>query len=188
MMRKIFVVYFLLGTLGAFAQTTMHEIIKLMPDTIVPYLTENNRLDFIDFIDSGMKAEVSNTLGGKSEMLKLTDWYTLITLNEASTLQLRLFDTTIPVDSVNQIVCLVQTYGTNIRESKIAFYSAKWHRLTTSDYVTLPDDGMWIATLDEKEPILTLTSEYHLDAPANEEQQTLPKTSIILKWDGNFLK
>ena len=187
MMRKIFVIYFLLGTLGMFAQTTMREIIKSMPDTIVPYLTENNRLDLIDFIDSGMKAEVSNMLGGKSEMSKLTDRYTYITLNEASTLQLRLLDMEIPVDSANQIVCLVQTYGTNVRESKITFYSLKWRRLPTTDYIVLPD-GMWIATLDDESPILTLMPEVQLDTPANEEQEQLPKSSTILKWDGNILK
>lgn len=186
-MRKIIVILFLMGTLGMFAQTTMREIIKQMPDTIVPYLTENNRLDFIDFIDSGMKAEVSNTLGGKSQMQKLTDLFASITLNEASTLQLRLLDTTVPVDSATQIICLVQTYGTNLRESKMAFFSVKWRRLPVSDYVSLPE-GMWIATWNEKEPSLTLTYENQLDAAANEEQQPMQEVSITLKWDGFFLK
>lgn len=187
MMRRIIFTYFLLGTLGMSAQTTMREVIKQMPDTIVPYLTENNWLDFMDFIDSGMKAEVSNALGGRSEMLKLTDQYASIALNEASTLQLRLFDTMAPVDSASQIVCLVQTYGTAIRESKITFWSTAWRRLSTSDYVVLPD-GVWIAKLGEDEPTLTLTSEHGFDVPASEEQKPLPEVSIILKWNGNILK
>ena len=37
-----------------------------MPDTILPLLTPGNMLDFPDFLDSGMKAELSNKLGGIS--------------------------------------------------------------------------------------------------------------------------
>ena len=53
------------------AQQKMRDVFLRMPDGLLPYLTENNRLDFIDFMDSGMKAVVNNELGGKSEMLSL---------------------------------------------------------------------------------------------------------------------
>ena len=55
---------FLCLTLTVMSQTTMRDVFRQMPDSIVPYLTENNRLDFIDFIDSNMKAEVTNAFGG----------------------------------------------------------------------------------------------------------------------------
>ena len=53
----------------------MRDVFKQMPDSLIPYLSSNNRLDFIDFIDSKMDAEVANSLGGKSRMQKLTDKY-----------------------------------------------------------------------------------------------------------------
>lgn len=43
---------------------TIRDIFKQMPDSLMPYLSQNNRLDFIDFLDSHMKAEVRNTFGG----------------------------------------------------------------------------------------------------------------------------
>ena len=52
---------------------TIRDIFKQMPDSLMPYLSQNNRLDFIDFLDSHMKAEVRNTLGGTSEMTALAD-------------------------------------------------------------------------------------------------------------------
>ena len=51
----------------------MRDVFKQIPDSLVPYLSQNNRLDFIDFLDSNMKAEVRNKLGGMSEMTALTD-------------------------------------------------------------------------------------------------------------------
>lgn len=41
----------------------MRDVFKQIPDSLVPYLSQNNRLDFIDFLDSNMKAEVRNKLG-----------------------------------------------------------------------------------------------------------------------------
>ena len=39
-----------------------------MPDSVIPTLTRSERLDFLDYMDSGMKAVVKNRLGGESEM------------------------------------------------------------------------------------------------------------------------
>ena len=38
----------------------MRDVFNHMPDSLMPYLSHNNRLDFIDFIDSNMKSEVRN--------------------------------------------------------------------------------------------------------------------------------
>ena len=186
-MRSIYFSLFLFVSLGIFSQTTIREVFKEMPDSIVPYLTTNNRMDFIDFMDSGMKAEVTNLLEGKSKMLKLTDTYLSVSLNEASSIEMRLLDVSAPVDSATQIVCLIRTYGSDVRESTVDFYSLKWHKLQTADYVTLPSE-MYCATIGEQEPTLTLIPECRLDAPANEEQKEEAKPSIILKWNGASLK
>ena len=88
-MKVFFIILSLLLTCAAEAQVKMRDVIKQMPDTLVPYLNLNARLDFIDFKDSGMKAEVSNELGGKSQLTELTDDYASFTLNAASQVQLR---------------------------------------------------------------------------------------------------
>ena len=51
----------------------IRDAFREMPDSLMPYLSKNNRLDFIDFLDSGMKAEVRNQLGGTSQMLSIAD-------------------------------------------------------------------------------------------------------------------
>lgn len=177
---------FLCLTLTVMSQTTMRDVFKQMPNSIVPYLTENNRLDFIDFIDSNMKAEVTNAFGGKSEMQKLTADYLSLHLNAAASIEMRLLDVKEPVDSVTRIVCLVSTLGSDVRESKVAFYSLKWIPLPTERYVQLPAQ-IFVAKLSEQDPTLTVTRVHRLDVPANEEQKVLPEMSTILKWMGIFV-
>lgn len=187
MRKTIVILLWLVSSLSMHAQMKMQDVVKLMPDSIVPYLTENNVLDFIDFMDSNLPAEITNRFGCKSKMIKLTDRYTLLQLNEASKLEMCLLDVNTTVDSLSQIICLVRTYGTDFRISTIDFYSLKWRKLDADSYIELPE-YICIATLDEQEPILTLTPNLKLEAPANEEQKEVEESSIILNWKGKFVK
>lgn len=120
----------LFGNVGMQAQTTtVKEVFKAMPDSLVPYLSANSRLDFIDFLESNMEARVTNELNGKSIMTTLNDSFLSLQLNEASHLQMRLLPVTDPVDGMQQIVCLVQTFGVTARESVVSFYSCSWRPL-----------------------------------------------------------
>jgi len=186
MMRRLLLFFFLCGVLTTSAQTLIRDVFKQMPDSIVPYLTANNRLDFIDFIDSNMKAEVTNSLGGKSELVKLTDSYLNLVLNASASLQMRLLDVTEPVDSASQIICFVRTFGTDIQESIVDFYSLKWKPLPLSGYLKLPA-GMFVATLGDEAATLTITPVTRLDPPANEEQKEIIEKSTILKWKNKFV-
>ena len=173
-MRKILASILLLLALNVSAQVeTMQGVLKEMPDSMLMYLTKNNVLDLVDFTASKMTAEVDNTLGGKSRMQKLTDRYVLITLNEASSLEMKLLPVKEKVDSANQIVCMVRTYGKDIRESTISFYSVKWRKLDTTDYMEGTEASMFVAILHEDEDELTLEPVTKLDAPANEEQKEI---------------
>jgi hypothetical protein len=169
------------------AQVKMSDVIKQMPDTLVPYLKQNALLDFIDFKDSGMKAEVSNDLGGKSQLVELSDDYTLFTLNAASQIQMRLLDVQEPVDSANQILCMVRTFGSDICESTIGFYSVRWRPLPLGQRIALPS-YMHRIVLSAQAPELTVEQETGMDVPANEEQKKIEKTLISFKWDGKVFK
>ena len=53
-------------------ELTLRDAFRQMPDSLMPSLTQNDRLDFLDFLDAGMRAEVKNRLGGTSVMTALT--------------------------------------------------------------------------------------------------------------------
>lgn len=117
---------------------SIRQLFAEMPDSVIPYLTKNNRLDFMDFMDSNMKAEVTNELGGKSLMTVLSDDSITVRLNESCTLDLLLLDAQQPVDNVNKVICLVRTFmrDTDMVTSSVAFYSVKWAPLPERPMLT----------------------------------------------------
>ena len=176
-MRQLLFAIMLALANGAFAHTTMGEALKSMPDSLMPYLTHNNRLDCIDFCEANMKAEVRNVLDGKSQLLQLTANYALFRMNDASTIELCLLDT-----DTQQLVCMIQTYGTDFRESVITFYtSSSWQQLPTEQFLTIPYE-QYAAQFDAEQQILTLESNPYFNRPAMEEQEEEKKVQKKLKW------
>ncbi len=121
-----------LVSIGANAQkkVEMRDVLKQMPDTIFSYLSTNNKLDMIDFIDSHMKANVTNAFDGTTTLDTLTNNYLKMSLTPASTLEMRL----LPfgnkgAGAAGQVVCMVITYGDKVKESEVRFYSTEWKLL-----------------------------------------------------------
>ena len=181
-MRQFLFSMLLLLANSAFAQTTMSEALKSMPDSLMPYLTHNNRLDCIDFCEANMKAEVRNAFDGKSELVQLTSNYALFRLNDASTLELCLLDS-----DISQVICMIQTYGTDMRESIISFFTTSWQQLPTKQFLSEAYDGN-VAQYDPEQMVLTLESNNYLSRPAMEEQKEEKKVQTKLKWSQSKFK
>lgn len=178
----------LVWSLTVSAQSTMREAFQQAPQSLMPYLTENDRLDLIDFLDSGMKAEVTNQLGGKSELLRLTERFLSLNLSQGLSMKMLLLDSPEPVDSVTQVICLVRTYGIDCRESTVQFYSMKWRQLLTADYMEALPQETFLADLDEQEPLLTVQPGCDIEEKAVEEHQNEDKWAFKYKWNQKFVK
>ena len=66
------------------AQQEAKAVFVSMPDSLSPLLTAVNRADFIDFLESKMKAKVENRFGGESEMTDLNKDYIRIQMTSQS--------------------------------------------------------------------------------------------------------
>ena len=139
-MKRLFVIGFLMSSLLSLcgAQPKMRDIFLQMPNSMLPYLTENNKLDFIDFIDSNMDAVVTNELGGKSQMLELSDKHLTLKVSASAIIKMHLMPVNEPVDSCNQVICMLTTYGQDIKESKLEVFSVHWRPLDAERYVDIP--------------------------------------------------
>ncbi len=188
-MRKAFIAISLLFTLGSSAQITMSQVFKTMPESIVPYLSENNRLDLIDFVSSNMKAEVNNRLDGKTELTKLTDSEASLKLNQSVKMELLLLDVDELVDSAKQIICMIRTYKNGDCGSHISFYSAEWKKLKTSDYIEIPE-SVFVADFESfsENPVLILTFNHPFDKPTIEDQNKVDKTLMKFNWNKRTFK
>ncbi len=172
-MRKLLMIGTLLSLLCApcEAQQKMRDVFLQMPDSLLPYLTENNRLDFLDFMDSKMKAAVQNSLGGKSEMLSLSDDSLSLQVSPSLHVVMRLFPVIEAVDSCQQVVCMISTYGTDAPESKVELYSVLWNPIDVSAHLSLPREPYTATFMKEPSAGLSLRQANHLDVIAYEEQK-----------------
>ncbi len=102
-----------------------------MPDSLSPLLSAVNRADCIDFLESNMKAEVTNTFGEKSQMTVLTPDYIRMQMTARSTWQMKL----LAVDDSAKVICTVSTVNAPVGDSHIAFYTTRWKPLNLSDYL-----------------------------------------------------
>lgn len=106
-----------------------------MPDSLSPLLSSVNRADFIDFLESKMKAEVTNNFGGKSEMTELTADYIRVKISKQSSWQMKL----LPIDDSTKVICTISTVCAPACDSHIKFYTTDWKELPASSYLpTLP--------------------------------------------------
>lgn len=137
LLSLFFILYYLLFSVSASAQT-VREAFKAMPDSLVPYLTANNRLDLMDFMDAKMKAVVTNLLDGQTEMTFLSDDSLSIRMSDALTIEMK----TQQADTVT-VVSLKRVYQTREgqRQAVLTRYDARtWQELSPATVIesTLP--------------------------------------------------
>ena len=82
---------------------------------------------------------------------------------------------------------MIQTYGTDMRESVISFFTTSWQQLPTRQFLSEAYDG-YGAQYDPDQMVLTLESNNYLSRPAMEEQIEEKKVQIKLKWSRREFK
>lgn len=124
-------------------QVSMRDVFSHMPDSLLPYLSQNNRLDLIDFAESEMAAEITNTFDERVKLSKLTSDYLKLELSRSSSVEMRLLPSTeLLSDTTKTIVCLVTSFGETTPFSTITFYTSKWTPLPLEDPITANKDKL----------------------------------------------
>lgn len=126
-MKRVFILILLFPTL-LHAQLTMREVLLQMPDSLVPYLSRENRLDMLDYLDAKMQPEVTNELQGKSKLLSLGSDSLVLYMNESHELTLYLLDAETEVDSSLQVIVMRHTYQLTTGETDVVvrYFSHRW--------------------------------------------------------------
>ena len=171
--------------LYAEAQNPIRNWLVSMPDSVMPLLTKNNRLDFIDFYDAKMEAVVTNRLEGKSRMDMLTDDFVHFGYTKSSEVTMKL----LPVNDSTDILCMVTTARAAVGDSRIAFFDDQWHPLDAVSYIHEPHIEDFRSTLQSdsaqwawsKMDIFFRT--YQLSAESTELKCVLTATEYLSKED-----
>lgn len=209
MRRRLLIIVSIFCALSATAQN-MKSVFVSMPDSIAPLLTQTNKEDCIDFLDSNMKAVVKNRFGNEAEMKALTENYALMQTSPVGTLEMKL----LPVNDSTNVVCMVKTVCASACDSEVHFYASDWSKkLDAKNFLQTPEaDAFFLPndTLTDEDILIRKKADMHLmkvslskdDASLtyiystpdylNEEdrEKLLPhlrKEPIVLRWqDGKF--
>lgn len=163
----------------------MKDVFSAMPDSVLPTLTRNNRLDMIDFVTSGMRAEVKDVFDETVTLDTLTADYLHLTLSDALKVEMKLLPSSVVLsDSTTKAVCMVMTYGKRPFESRIQMFTSNWNPQPLPAYIS---DGK-VARLSPSDTTLSLQKVELVEYREEGEEKSAKDEEIplmILKWNGN---
>ena len=132
-------------TAGSVGAEDLRTLFVNMPDSILPTLTKSERMDFLDYMDSGMKARVRNKLGGESVMTALSDNSLTVMTSQSGRMEMVLF----PRRNGTNLICIIRTVSARYDDSRLAFYDTDWTPVDANSLIELPqfDDYLTKAAL-----------------------------------------
>ncbi len=128
-MKKVLISLLLTMTsiASGYAQTTVADVFKIMPDTLLPYISQNNRLDLLDFIESGMKARITNAFDNETTLDTLSNDYLRLTLSPSSVMEMNLIRSAEALpDSSEYKIKTTLTLGEKYKVRVVKTYTEKW--------------------------------------------------------------
>lgn len=132
-------------TAGAACAQDLRTLFINMPDSIMPALTKSERMDFLDYMDSGMRARVRNKLGGESVMTAYSENSLTIMTSQSGRMQMVL----LPRKKGSDLICIIKTVSARYDDSRLAFYNVDWTPVDAGNLIELPqfDDYLTKAAL-----------------------------------------
>lgn len=102
-----------------------------MPDSLLPTLDRNLRLELVELEEMGVKPNVKNLLGEECDMDTLTNDYLECTTSKVARLQMIY----LPSSAEDSVLCVIKTFRAPSKESEIRFYDQGWRQLPISSYL-----------------------------------------------------
>lgn len=127
MLKKIFLIAVLgVSASASFAQVKMRDVFAQLPDSVLPLMTKNNRLDCIDFIENNMEARVKNRFDESLVLESLTSDYLLVHTSASSFVEMKL----VP-QAGDTLICVNRTYLGPAADSDVRLYTMEWNYVRT---------------------------------------------------------
>ena len=120
----------MMASLGMEAKS-MKDLLVSMPDSMMPTLNSNMRLEFAELQEMGVKAEVKNLLGEVSVMDTLTQDFVQVRMSKVSTLQMK----KLPMENGDSVLCVVKSFAGPEKESELYFFNQEWKVLDASRFL-----------------------------------------------------
>lgn len=135
----------ILPALSVSAEISATQAFTTAPLKAMPLLTENDRLDMIDYFNSNMSNTTSNRYGGQSAITSLSPELITARLTDASECQLAILP-----DGKEGLIALISTVKTPVPDSNMKIFSADWQRDLTASVFKAPVLTDWLTAEGKK--------------------------------------
>lgn len=112
---------------------TIADLFAIEPGTIFPLLTRTNRLDMVDYYNSGQMVAVPNNLAGESRLLELDSTYLKVQTSES-----RVVEMLMRKAGKDTVITVIETVMTPVPDSRLTQWNAHWQRFTSDKIFTKP--------------------------------------------------
>ncbi len=147
-MRKTIAIFSLLALAGSASlhAQDLRKYFVSMPDSVSPLVTKIDREDFLDYMDSNMRASLTNRMNSKTRMTVLRENLIVLEMSSESTLQIK----ALPGKKGQDVICMVSTMLTGAQDSHVRFYSSSWEPLEKDKWLPqLPSLGDFLEPVPE---------------------------------------
>ena len=113
---------------------TIADFFGSEPGNIFPLLTRTNRLDMVDYYNSGQKVAQQNNLAGISQLIELDNDYLKVQTSPSRTVEMRLLVT----GKHDTTIVVIETVMTQVPDSRLTLWNEKWQMLRTDRHFKMP--------------------------------------------------
>ncbi len=122
---------------------TIRDFFISEPGEVFTMLSENARMDMLDYYDAGQHGSAGNNMGGRSSLQKADSAYVSVKMSESSSTEMFLI-----VNKKDTAIFVISTYMMPAADSQVRVFDCNWAELETekffkeptmSDFIVIPD-------------------------------------------------
>ena len=112
---------------------TIGDLFASEPGNIFPLLTRTNRLDMIDYYNSGQMVAVPNNLTGESRLVMMDSTY--LKVQTSGSREVEMCMRKVGKDTV---ITVIETVMTPVPDSRLTQWNSHWQRFTSDRLFSMP--------------------------------------------------
>lgn len=114
---------------------TIADLFASEPGNIFALLTRTNRLDMVDYYNSGQSVSIQNNLAGDSKLLELDSAYLKLQASAGRVVEMRMMT----AGRKDTVIAVIETVMTPVLDSHISFWNPQWQLfLRPSTFFKMP--------------------------------------------------
>ena len=115
------------------AARTIADLFAIEPGNIFPLLTRTNRLDMVDYYNSGQDVAIPNNLAGDTRLLELDSAYLKVQTSGSRVVEMRM-----RMAGKDTVITVIETVLTPVPDSRLTQWNIHWQRFTSDKIFAMP--------------------------------------------------